>query len=253
MPYITSAAYAKTGRKPIDVHGQTYHLSPYVGSAPLRGSYTPGNEKNDDGLPQGFLVEQPPNSITPPHFHDHEQFQVFVNGSGRIGKEIAKPLALHYARGHTPYGPIAAGPEGIVYFTLRARWDSGAKYMPGARDKLKKVKRKHRMAAKIILPSPDEMFARSEVDRTEVMSLDADGTCAYLFSIPAGEVAVLETPTGAGGQYAIVVGGSAEDEEDELRRLSGFYRYGKEDALKIKAGDKGLCVLLMQFSNNDPV
>ena len=74
MPYITSAAYAKTGRKPIDVHGQTYHLSPYVGSAPLRGSYTPGNEKNDDGLPQGFLVEQPPNSITPPHFHDHEQF-----------------------------------------------------------------------------------------------------------------------------------------------------------------------------------
>ena len=56
MPYITSAVSAKASRKAIDVHGQTYHLSPYVGSAPLRGSYIPGNEKNDDGLPQGFLA-----------------------------------------------------------------------------------------------------------------------------------------------------------------------------------------------------
>ncbi|MDG1274118.1 MAG: hypothetical protein P8P46_06550, partial [Alphaproteobacteria bacterium] len=142
MPFITSAASAKASRKAIDVHGQTYHLSPYVGSAPLRGSYVPGNEQNDDGLPQGFLVEQPSNSITPPHFHDHEQYQVFVDGSARLGKHVANPLALHYARGHTPYGPITAGPSGVVYFTLRARWDSGAKYMPGAKDKLKKVRRK---------------------------------------------------------------------------------------------------------------
>mgnify|MGYP007000427639 len=72
-------------------------------SAPLRGSYIPGNEKNDDGLPQGFLVEQPSNSVTPPHFHDYEQYQVFVDGGARLGKHVASPLSLHYARGHTPY------------------------------------------------------------------------------------------------------------------------------------------------------
>jgi hypothetical protein len=125
--------------------------------------------------------------------------------------------------------------------------------MPGARDKLKKVKRKHRMAAEIILPSSDEMFSRSEVGRMEVMSLDEDGTCAYLYMVPAREVAALQTPIGGGGQYAIVVGGSAKSEEEDLTRLSGFYRYGKEDPLRIKAGDEGLCVLLMQFSNNDPL
>ena len=56
MPYITSAKKARSERKAIDVLGQEYFLSPYVGSAPKRGHYVPGNEKNDDGLPQGFLV-----------------------------------------------------------------------------------------------------------------------------------------------------------------------------------------------------
>ena len=252
MPYITSAVNAKASRKAIDVHGQTYHLSPYVGSAPLRGSYIPGNEKNDDGLPQGFLVEQPSNSVTPPHFHDHEQYQVFVDGRARLGKQLASPLSLHYARGHTPYGPITAGPSGVVYFTLRARWDSGAKYMPGARDKLKKVKRKHRMAADIELPNSDVMCQTDRVARTEVMSLDDDGTCAYLYTIPPGKVTLVDTDKIAGGQYAIVVDGFAVGEKEDLTRLSGFYRSPMEEPLEVKAGKDGLVLLLMQFSNTDP-
>jgi hypothetical protein len=252
MPFITSAVSAKASRKAIDVHGQTYHLSPYVGSAPLRGSYVPGNEKNDDGLPQGFLVEQPSNSITPPHFHDHEQYQVFVDGGARIGRHTANPLSLHYARGHSPYGPITAGPSGVVYFTLRARWDSGAKYMPGARDKLKKVRRKHRMAEDISLPNSDLMERVVNVCRAEVMSIDEDGTCAYLYTIPPGKTTEVDTDTAAGGQYAIVIDGFAVGEKENLTKLSGFYRSPKEAPLEVKAGKDGLVLLLMQFSNIDP-
>ena len=123
----------RSERKAIDVLGQEYFLSPYVGSAPKRGHYVPGNEKNDDGLPQGFLVEQPlMNSITRPHFHNHEQFQLFVEGSAHMGKKVTYFFSLHYVKGHTPYGPITAG-GGVKYFTLRARWDTGAKYMPESR------------------------------------------------------------------------------------------------------------------------
>mgnify|MGYP001160805867 FL=1 len=252
MPYITSAVSAKASRKAIDVHGQTYHLSPYVGSAPLRGSYIPGNEKNDDGLPQGFLVEQPSNSVTPPHFHDHEQYQVFVDGGARIGRHVANPLALHYARGHSPYGPITAGASGVVYFTLRARWDSGAKYMPEARDKLKKVRKKHRMAEDISLPSSGLMSQTESILRTEVMSLDEDGTCAYLYTIPPGKMAEVDTDKIAGGQYAIIVDGFAVGEKENLTRLSGFYRSPREAPLEVTAGKDGLALLLMQFSNTDP-
>ena len=52
--------------------------------------------------------------------------------------------------------------------------------MPAARDKLKKVRRKHRMAENISFPDPDLMERVVNVCRAEVMSIDEDGKCAYL-------------------------------------------------------------------------
>ena len=252
MPFITSADDARAARKPIEVQGRTYYLSPYMGTVPTRGRYEPGNEVNDDGLPQGFLVEQPAGAVTPPHFHDHEQFQVVVDGGGFVGKKAALPLSLHYAGGHTPYGPIVAGEEGIFYFTLRSRWDAGAKYMPASRDKLKPVKRKHRLAADIAVPGAEELKTASGDDCREVMEPLEDGTCAYLFSIGPGQSRSLETSVVAGGQYAIVVSGSAIEEGRILPRLSGLYRFRKEPPLSVTAGEQGAAVLLMQFSKDDP-
>jgi hypothetical protein len=252
MPFITSADDARAARKPIEVQGRTYYLSPYVGSAPIRGRYEPGNEANDDGMPQGFLVEQPARAVTPPHFHDHEQFQVIVGGGGFMGKKAARPLAVHYAGGHTPYGPVTAGEEGIDYFTLRSRWDAGAKYMPASRDRLKPVKRKHRLAADIAVPQGEELKSLKTVGHAEVLAPIEDGTCAYLYSLGAGATATLETPVTAGGQYAILVAGSAVEEGRVLPRLSGLYRYRNEAPLKVTAGEDGAAVLLMQFSKDDP-
>ena len=125
-----SASEARRNQRRIQVNGHEYVLSAYVGAAPVRGTYVDGNEVNDNALPQGFLVQQPPGSVTPPHFHEVNQFQVFVGGNGRMGKRPAGPVTVQYANGHTPYGPIVAGEQGVTYFTLRAAWDPGAKYMP---------------------------------------------------------------------------------------------------------------------------
>ena len=252
MPYVTSADEARAGRQPVIVQGQTYHLSPYVGKAPVRGRYEPGNERNDNGMPQGFLVEQPPGSVTPPHFHDHEQFQVIVAGHGHMGKMAARPLSVHYAAGHTPYGPIIAGESGIVYFTLRSRWDAGAKYMPGARDLLKPVKRRHRLASDVAIPGTGSLRDLAVPICHEVMEPGADGTCASLFALGPGMTTALETPVPAGGHYAILVAGSALNGERELPVLSGFYRYRNEVPLSVTAGSDGAVVLLMQFSRDDP-
>jgi hypothetical protein len=252
MPFITSADDARAARKPIEVQGRTYYLSPYVGTAPTRGRYEPGNEANDDGMPQGFLVEQPSKAITPPHFHDHEQFQVIVDGGGHMGKKAATPLSVHYAGGHTPYGPITAGEEGIFYFTLRSRWDAGAKYMPASRDKLKPVKRKHRLAGDIDVPSGDCLRDLSDAACSEIMEPLEDGTCAYLYTVGAGGSMEMETPVQAGGQYAIVVAGSIDQEGRALPRLSGLYRFRDEAPLTVTAGPEGAAVLLMQFSKDDP-
>ncbi|NKC14129.1 MAG: hypothetical protein GKR94_18685 [Gammaproteobacteria bacterium] len=72
------------------VTGQTYELTGLSGSVPparhlpLRGIYVKENEVNDHQLPQGFLVRQPPHSVTQPHFHATNQFQIFVGGSDQL-------------------------------------------------------------------------------------------------------------------------------------------------------------------------
>ena len=252
MPFVTAAGDARAARKPVEVNGRVYWLHPYVGSAPRRGAYEPGNEAHDDGLPQGFLVAQPAGAVTPPHFHDHEQFQVVVGGGGHVGKKPALPLSVHYAGGHTPYGPITAGPEGILYFTLRSRWDAGAKYMPASRDRLRPVRRRHRLAGGVPVPDAAALRAPGPAERFEAMEPDAEGVCAVLHRIPPGETAALETPVEAGGQYAIVVAGALEGEGRSLPRLSGLYRFRNEPPLSATAGPDGAAVLTMQFSNADP-
>ena len=41
----------------VEVNGRDYELTSYIGAMPVRGYYLTGNEKNDNGLPQGFLVD----------------------------------------------------------------------------------------------------------------------------------------------------------------------------------------------------
>ena len=250
MPYITSAEKARSERKAIDVLGQEYFLSPYVGSAPKRGHYVPGNEKNDDGLPQGFLVEQPPNSITRPHFHNHEQFQLFVEGSAHMGKKAAPPFSLHYVKGHTPYGPITAGPDGVKYFTLRARWDTGAKYMPESRDLLEKGSKKHKMVVDIYVPELSDLAHLNEFSRSEVIPVDSEGIGAYLYCIPPEISVDLTVPSAGGGQYGIVLNGCVISSDQKLGKLSGVYRNHDEDELQVEGGTQGAAVLLMQFSDD---
>jgi len=91
--------------------------------------------------PQAFLIEMSSNEVIVPHFHEVDQFQVFVAGSGSLGRHAtAGPLAVHYADHHTGYGPINAGALGFSYFTLRARTDPGAVYLhkPGYRERPRK-------------------------------------------------------------------------------------------------------------------
>src|SRR5262245_55018252 len=59
-------------------------------------------------LPQAFLVENTPHRVLRTHYHDVDQFQVIVSGHGTLGKHAVRPYSVHFARAHTPYGPITA-------------------------------------------------------------------------------------------------------------------------------------------------
>ena len=50
----------------------------------FRSDYTPWKP----GIPQLLLVEQPvPASTVLPHYHSQDQFQIFLDGGGRLGRQ----------------------------------------------------------------------------------------------------------------------------------------------------------------------
>ena len=90
-------------------------------------------------LPMAFLVEKDPAAIVHPHFHAADQYQVIVQGGGRLGLTTS-PVSVHYTDSYSAYGPIVAADEGISWFTLRNAWDPGARYMPAERQQLREAR-----------------------------------------------------------------------------------------------------------------
>ncbi len=87
--------------------------------------------------PQAHLAVQGSETTPlPTHFHGVDQFQVFVQGGGVVGRHRVRRGVVHYADRDTVYGPLCPGPEGMAYLTLRPAHDPGASFMPDAREVL---------------------------------------------------------------------------------------------------------------------
>ena len=247
MLLITSAAEAAARPRQVHVNGRDYTLLEYVGAAPKRGHYVEGNEANDNGLPQGFLVLQPPGAVTPAHFHEPNQFQVFVAGNGKMGTHDAPPLTVQYANGHTTYGPIVAGDQGVQYFTLRQRWDPGAKYMPANRHLLRKGGQRARIKAGIADADDATRQARTAPELEVIFPREDDGLAAWVLRLGPGMAETLPAPAEAGGQYLIVASGTMAHDGRSLDRLSTVYVTAEEAALTVTAGPTGLDLLVLQY------
>lgn len=207
--------------------------------------------------PQAFLIEMSPNEVIVPHFHEVDQFQVFVAGAGSLGRDThpVRPLAVHYADHHTGYGPITAGTHGYSYFTLRARTDSGAVYLhkPGYREKLKPSRKRHHTAADIVLSTEPVLQARREIAR-ETLFDGGDGALgAWLLRLGPDMQADGPDPRSSGGQYYLVVNGSLDIAGNSCPAWTTVFVGAADAAMKIRAGNRGAEVLLMQFSAPEPV
>jgi hypothetical protein len=212
----------------------------------------PGNRGGILEEPQAFLVEMHANETILPHFHEVDQFQIFVAGGGGLGRQAAGLLAVHYADHHTGYGPINAGPHGYSYFTLRARSDPGAHYLhkPGYRDALKPSPKRHGVAADITLSTEPVLMGRKELTVEKLMpEFDgSDGLGASLLRMGPGMAHTGPDPRATGGQYYLVVNGSLELKTGSFSAWSTVFVPATDAPLAFAAGPKGLEALLLQFA-----
>lgn len=215
------------------------------------------------GVPQMLLVEQPlPGSTVLAHYHSQDQFQLFVDGNGTMGRHSVTALTLHYSNRYTGYGPIVAGQEGLSYYVLRPSFDmlGSGQYLirPELRDKLKTHPGpKLSIVADPIVPdTPESLRALTGVVVKKLLdepTRDSErGLAAELISMAAGtEYSGIE-PSSGSGQVLLVIAGSAEHNGNRLLPRAGVAITPEEPPLRIRASGDGAQVLLLQYPRRTP-
>jgi rubredoxin len=203
-------------------------------------------EANNPASAQAFLVEGTPGRVIKPHFHDHDQYQVIVSGDGVLGKHRLQANAVHFARRHTPYGPIVFG-QGMGFLTLRAHQDGGAQYIddPEKMAKLKAVENRKPWQA-TELPKFDAATAGAALHGFEKIR-DDEGLASFALSVAPNAKALAPDPAHSNGQYLIIVRGSLQYAGKEYKALSVAFVKPQEGRFELVAGAEGLDVLVLHF------
>ncbi|MGI8896325.1 MAG: hypothetical protein ACR2HE_11865 [Casimicrobiaceae bacterium] len=226
-----------TRRHHVLPNGTGYFRTNYMTSTPD----VPGN-------PMCYLVEQDPNTTINPHYHQANQFQVFVGGDGALGKHAIAPLLVHYVDAHTPYGPIVAREDGIQYFTLREEFDPGARFLPAEIAGLKHVKRRHVTTEPVPHSAPDALTLLNGAHAEPLFEPHADGLGSW--RVTAGPNATVTHDAGTcGSQFWLLLAGAATHRGRALAANAFIYVAPDEPAPNLMAGPGGSEWLIVQFPN----
>ena len=203
-----------------------------------------GSQGKVYATPQAFVVDYLEDGARiDSHFHDVDQFQVFVRGDGKIGRDEVRPITFHYADAYTPYGPIVANQEGIAFFTLRNVSAGGAYMMPAGRAYQKapagrNVARRFELGR---IPGPGKTATES------LIAPEPDGMLAVGLRLGQNARTRGPGPGSGGGQYFLVCSGALIHQGKELPPESLVHLEPADPALPLHAGAQGAEVLMMQY------
>jgi hypothetical protein len=209
-------------------------------------------------VPQMILVEQPVcGSSVLPHYHATDQFQIFIDGGGRLGRQVIKPISIHYTNRYTGYGPIVAGPAGVSYYVLRPEFDPLVTgqylHVPEKRAALRQH-RSHRRAEiveGIAVKTTSELLQLTAPQRVRVIDAEHDahdpGLFADVLYLGANMRYTGPDPRSGGGQMYLVIQGSLRCNGAAYVARSSIALTREEQAVTLVAEDAGAQVLVLQY------
>ncbi|HWB50343.1 MAG TPA: hypothetical protein VG651_14630 [Stellaceae bacterium] len=227
--------------------------TPFIGAN--RYTIRPGDPIPAAGAlhPVAFLVERGPGGVTKPHFHQADQFQVFVGGYGKMGPHETGSVAVHYTDAYSAYGPIVAAEAGIAWFTLRNGWDPGAKYMTDldSRAELRASRDRHTHWETTTEPEPaldlDVLRQTAAVDRRQVLEGE-HGLASWRYRLPPRAALAGPDPAASGGQFWVVLAGTLSAAGAAFLGIDSVIFVGPDDGpLDATAGPGGAEALCLQF------
>lgn len=219
-----------------------------------RGTLREGDPVPASGClyPMAFLVEKEAGAVVHPHFHQADQYQVIVRGSGRLGIHDVARVAVHFTGAYSAYGPIVAADEGVSWFTLRNAWDPGARYMPEQLRQLHEARVGHQHREVTCGPLPAltdvELAAIEASTGHAVIPETEDGLGAWRYTLPTGGSVSGPEPSRGGGQFWLVSAGSAAIGGGALLPAqSCVFVAPEEAAVSLTAGPCGADIICVQF------
>lgn len=241
MMVIGRRVKGEARRRPAPAMGVVFHKGEWM-------------ESGDDPMlsPTVALIEQPPYFEFMPHFHRQNQFQVFVDGSGTLGRQTLAPVVVHYAGAFTGYGPLVAGPQGITYFTLRPVCESGFIPLAQRQEQMIAGPKRHAHSESIPVASVTEMQAWTQTHEEYVIALGEDGLGARLVNLPSHANFECTHPVGSQGQFIFVLQGSALTSDYSLGVWEQMYVTQDEVMPQIIAGEQGVQFLCLSVPIKAP-
>ena len=210
------------------------------------------NGRNPDESPTVFMIEQPPDSTIPKHFHRHNQFQLFVAGGGKIGGHAIVPMTIHYAGAFTGYGPLVAGPGGLSYFTIRSIREEGANILPEAAAQILKGPRRGGQAGPIVLETPLQLSSvGSKID--QILPSDREGMSVWRARFSPGETVNVSVAPDLAGVFVFVMAGEAVHKEQMLTPLEHMFASPPGSEIELKAGAEGADILVLEMPRRAPL
>lgn len=211
--------------------------------------------EDPDFSPTVFLYEQPGDTSLSAHFHHNNQFQIFIEGEGRIGPRKIAPVVVHYAGAYTGYGPLLAGPGGLKYFTLRSVHESGAVRVADVRAgkaSWPKGPMRHATSQQIAVSAAGTLTALQAIRETALIPRAEDGLEVVSIEMPPGAI-LPAVGIGAGdGLFLFLLSGSIESEPYALDRHESLYISADEAFPRIVSGPAGCHLLTLVMPRRDP-
>ncbi len=180
------------------------------------------------------------------HFHEVDQFQIIMDGSGEFGRHHVKPYHVHFSRAYTPYGPLQSDKDtGWAFMVLRSRLDSGAQRFPQSLEKLKTIPNRQPWQVTTDVSFPEKSAAVNVKDIPEIQ--DEQGLLTRTVTMAANARTMSPDPSLGDGQYVVVVKGSLMHENKERVAPAVVFLKRDEPAFEIVAGAQGLDAIILNF------
>ena len=187
----------------------------------------------------------------PTHFHIRDQFQVFTDGKGKLGKHDLAPNCVHFTRAYTQYGPLVSDPNtGLSFFALRAHLDAGGQHLPEEREQLAKAmdRRPWQVTRHFDFPAPASDTVLQEITGIQ----DEQGLAAYTLIMRPKAKTHAPDPAIGDGQYLVVLGGGLLHDGKMQNAPALVFVRPEDGPFQIHAGEQGLQALVLNFPQVKP-